>query len=435
MEVFLMAKRIITLLLSLTLVLGFAAPAHALEGEGDRAAAKLAALGLVNGSDKGYACDDMATVEQAASFIVRFLGESKAARANTASSGWKNVPVWARRDVNYCAAKGLLLGEEYTAGAELSAELWCTMLLRAVGFTAEEIPTGSAVSTALRTGLIAQSISGNLTRGMMFEAALNALRFTHRTEKTPMVERLVARGLCSRATVDALGFTERRLSAREIADRSIASVMQLELYLDRTEYEKRDPDSHATAFFISEDGLAVTNHHSIEGAPYGTALLSNGERYDIERVVYSSPELDLAVIRIADTSENGAKATFFPALEMASCFDVRLGDEVCTIGNPLGLGLAMSRGIVADTARTSDLSSMPCILFDATISKGSSGGPLFNEYGQVIAVTTGAFINGNNLYLGVYLDPIMQADLSGEGISLHDHFLQEHDGKLHEWTA
>ena len=93
----------------------------------------------------------MATVEQAASLIVRFLGESKAARTNTISSGWENIPGWARRDVNYCAAKGLLLAEEYTAGAALSAELWCTMLLRAVGFTAEDISGGSAVSAALRT--------------------------------------------------------------------------------------------------------------------------------------------------------------------------------------------------------------------------------------------------------------------------------------------
>lgn len=90
------------------------------------------------------------------------------------------------------------------------------------------------------------------------------------------------------------------------------------------------------------------------------------------------------------------------------------------LGNPLGLGLAMSRGIVSATAHKADLSTLPCIVSDATISRGSSGGALLNEYGRAVAVTTGAYVYGNNMYLCVPLDPVLEADLTGEGMTLQE---------------
>ena len=56
----------------------------------------------------------------------------------------------------------------------------------------------------------------------------------------------------------------------------------------------------------------------------------------------------------------------------------------------------------------------------ADISKGSSGGALMNVYGQVIAVTTGAYSQGNSMYLGVPVDPVMKADLTKEGWTLEE---------------
>ena len=54
----------------------------------------------------------------------------------------------------------------------------------------------------------------------------------------------------------------------------------------------------------------------------------------------------------------------------------------------------------------------------ADISQGSSVGALLNVYGQVIAVTSGAYLYGNNMYLAVPVDPVLTADLSGEGLTL-----------------
>ena len=95
-----------------------------------------------------------------------------------------------------------------------------------------------------------------------------------------------------------------------------------------------------------------------------------------------------------------------------------MGDTVYALGNPLGLGLAMSRGIVSATAHEADLSSLPCIVSDATISRGSSGGALLIEYGRAGAVTTGAYVYGYYMFLCVPRVPVLEADRTGEGMTL-----------------
>ena len=91
---------------------------------------------------------------------------------------------------------------------------------------------------------------------------------------------------------------------------------------------------------------------------------------------------------------------------------------VYALGNPLGLGLAVSSGIISATARDVERYALPCVMSSADISQGSSGGALLNVYGQVIAVTSGAYLYGNNMYLSVPVDPVLTADLSGEGLTL-----------------
>lgn len=164
----------------------------------------------------------------------------------------------------------------------------------------------------------------------------------------------------------------------------------------------------------------MTNYHSIDGAISGRATLITGEACAIERVIYYDADIDLAVIRIARTTTEGETVPRFHAIALAGAKEVRMGDTVYALGNPLGLGLAMSRGIVSSTTHEADLSTLPCIVSDATISRGSSGGALLNEYGRAVAVTTGAYVYGNNMYLCVPLDPVLEADLTGEGMTLQE---------------
>ena len=96
----------------------------------------------------------------------------------------------------------------------------------------------------------------------------------------------------------------------------------------------------------------------------------------------------------------------------------KAGDTVYAIGNPLGLGLAVSSGIVSATQRDVERYALPCVMSTADISEGSSGGALLNVYGQAVAVTSGAYVYGNSMYLAVPIDPILTADLTGEGLTL-----------------
>ena len=406
-----MKKNLLSLVCALALTISLLPAAQALEGEGTRAAEALASLGLVTGTGAGYAAEDAATQEQAAALLVRLLGAEKAAKADRRSCGWAGVPAWARSAVNYCAFHDLIDWSEYRAGGALDAELWCTMLLRALGYGSEL--GSSAARTALRIGLISRPLEGTLTRGDLFETALAALTYPVRDGGT-LLDGLLAKGLCTAAAVEALGLR------RETADRHLSAILCLDLFADEEAIEADEPTANASAFLISPDGLAVTNYHSIDGAISGRATLITGEACAIERVIYYDADIDLAVIRIARTTAEGETVPRFHAIALAGAKEVRMGDTVYALGNPLGLGLAMSRGIVSATAHKADLSTLPCIVSDATISRGSSGGALLNEYGRAVAVTTGAYVYGNNMYLCVPLDPVLEADLTGEGMTLQE---------------
>ena len=160
---------------------------------------------------------------------------------------------------------------------------------------------------------------------------------------------------------------------------------------------------------LSARGDAVTCGHLVNGVYRLVAEMYDGTKREV--TIYSfDADADIAHIRVVGST--------LPYLGVTT--EVEEGDTVYALGNPLGLGLAMSRGIVSATAHEADLSTLTCIVSDATISRGSSGGALLNEYGRAVAVTTGAYVYGNNMYLCVPLDPVLEADLTGEGMTLQE---------------
>ena len=218
----------------------------------------------------------------------------------------------------------------------------------------------------------------------------------------------------------ALGLLAPELTARQVADRHMAAVFRLDLYKTQDEIDAGTPSANASGFFIMSDGLAVTNYHSIADAVSATATLSTGDVYEVERVIYYDPDIDIAVIRVSHAALKGHDTSAFATLDIADSGtgDLRAGDTVYAIGNPLGLGLAVSSGIVSATQRDVERYALPCVMSTADISEGSSGGALLNVYGQAVAVTSGAYVYGNSMYLAVPIDPILTADLTGEGLTL-----------------
>ena len=426
-----MKKRVLAFLCALLLLTGAVPFAAAQEGETLRAADALHTLGLINGTGtSGYALESPATRAQAAVLLVRLAGAQQDAAADNWFSGYRDVPAWASRAVHYAVHQGWIdspasAGLDFHPDTAITADEWFTFLLRMLGYdddAAGDFFPDSAALFAQHIGLTPQASTGSLSRGQLFVLLESALCFSYKDGSATVISRLIDRGIVSRAAANSLGFLSPVLTARQVAERYTAAAFHLDVYTRQIELDIDMPMVNASGFFISADGLAVTNYHTIEDSVHAVATLSTGEVYPVQRVLYYDPDADIAVIQISKTSRSGHVTSAFAHLDIApsGTRDVRPGDPVYTLSDPLGMGLAVSSGIISATNRDVERYSVPCLMSTADISQGSSGGALLNALGQVIGVTSGAYTYGNSMYLAVPIDPVLSADLTGEGWTIRE---------------
>lgn len=425
-----MKKRVLAFLCALLLLTGAVPFAAAQEGETLRAADALHTLGLINGTGaSGYALESPATRAQAAVLLVRLAGAQQDAAADNWFSGYRDVPTWASRAVHYAVHQGWIdspasAGLDFHPDTAITADEWFTFLLRMLGYddAAGDFSPDSAALFAQHIGLTPQASTGSLSRGQLFVLLESALSFSYKDGSATVISRLIDRGIVSRAAANALGFLSPVLTARQVAERYTAAAFHLDVYTRQIELDIDMPMVNASGFFISADGLAVTNYHTIEDSVRAVATLSTGEVYPVQRVLYYDPDADIAVIQISKTSRSGHVTSAFAHLDIApsGTRDVRPGDAVYTLSDPLGMGLAVSSGIISATNRDVERYSVPCLMSTADISQGSSGGALLNALGQVIGVTSGAYTYGNSMYLAVPIDPVLSADLTGQGWTIRE---------------
>jgi serine protease Do len=141
--------------------------------------------------------------------------------------------------------------------------------------------------------------------------------------------------------------------------------------------------AQGSGFFISSDGYIVTNNHVASHAISVEVLADNGKHYQA-RVIGTDPRTDLALLKVDGHDD-------FPYVKL-SHDQVRIGDWVVAMGNPFGLGGTVTAGIVS--ARGRDIGEGPYddfLQIDAPVNKGNSGGPTFNQDGEVIGVNTAIF--------------------------------------------
>lgn len=412
-----MKAKFLAVLCALAMLLGAVPAAGALEGEAQRSADTLLTLGLI---DETGDLSAPATRAQAAVLLVDLAAAGEAAARDNWISGFRDVPADAHDAITYAAHQGWITGVtavEFRPEQTISANAWSAFLLRMLGYSDKDgdFTVSDAAAFARRIGLLSASWEGSLTKGDLYQMAIDALSFSYRDGSGTVLERLVETGCVSSSAANALGLLNPALTARQAADRLMSAVFLIQGYETQKQVDQSTPASDASGFFISADGLAVTNYHSIEDDIYATATLITGDVYEIERVLYYDPDIDIAVIKVSQTALEGSDTSAFAYLELAGTAEARPGDTVYTISNPLGMGLAISSGIISATDRQVSSYALPCIMNTADISHGSSGGALLNVYGQVLGVTTGAFSAGNNMYLAVPVDPVMTADLTVEG--------------------
>lgn len=133
---------------------------------------------------------------------------------------------------------------------------------------------------------------------------------------------------------------------------------------------------------VSADGTVLTNNHVVEGATKITVLMNDDRTFEAKVVGLDEPS-DLAVLKIEGTN--------LPFLNLGNSDDVRVGDVVLAIGNPLGIGQTVTAGIISAKGRRTGLSDGSFEDFlqtDAPINRGNSGGALVNLTGELIGINS-----------------------------------------------
>ncbi|MGA7745316.1 MAG: trypsin-like peptidase domain-containing protein [Polyangia bacterium] len=139
-----------------------------------------------------------------------------------------------------------------------------------------------------------------------------------------------------------------------------------------------------SGFIVNKAGIILTNNHVVAGADEVWVQLGDQRRFEA-RVVGSDPATDVAVVKL-----NRPPGDMKPAA-LGNSEQVRVGDYVLAIGNPLGLGQTVTMGIVSAKNRMLGgriTQYEDFIQTDAAINQGNSGGPLFNFRGEVIGINS-----------------------------------------------
>lgn len=147
--------------------------------------------------------------------------------------------------------------------------------------------------------------------------------------------------------------------------------------------EKHVTQAQGSGFVITADGYVVTNNHVVEHATQVEVTFDDGRTLPA-KIIGTDKRTDLALLKINDGNN-------LPHVDWATA-SPRVGDWVLAVGNPFGLGGTVTAGIVS--ARGRDIGAGPYddfLQIDAPVNRGNSGGPSFDNRGQVIGVNTAIY--------------------------------------------
>ena len=185
----------------------------------------------------------------------------------------------------------------------------------------------------------------------------------------------------------------------DIVQQASQAVVNLSIWKVRLPRKKgeapRRVKTYASGFIIDTSGIIITNKHVIDGAIDIMVIFSDGNRAH-GTLIAASAIADLAVLK-------ATVANSLPFLKWGDSNRLRVGNPILTIGNPLGIGMSVSAGIISALNR--DLQDTPFdsyIQTDAAINKGNSGGPLIDQYGEVVGVNTALYnTDPNGGFIGI----------------------------------
>jgi serine protease Do len=173
---------------------------------------------------------------------------------------------------------------------------------------------------------------------------------------------------------------------------SIYGTVKNGVYLIYT--QKDEGVSQGSAFVVDKSGLSISNFHVFENASSAIAINELGDEFMISEIIEYDKEKDFIIFRLGNQND-------IPFLQISNQTP-SIGEPCFAIGNPKGLTQTLSTGIISGYRNGNEK-----LQTTTSITYGSSGGPLFNEKGQVIGVTTSGYGEANlNFAININTIPI-----------------------------
>jgi putative serine protease PepD len=178
--------------------------------------------------------------------------------------------------------------------------------------------------------------------------------------------------------------------AEAVAQKVVPSVVNVTIQGQQTDpftgQTSMSDLGNGSGVIIRPDGYILTNYHVIEGAD--RVLVSVGVGNKEAKVVGADKSTDLAVLKIDGTG--------YPAIDLGTSSDLKVGQFVMAVGSPFGLEKTVTSGIISALQRTeqvqqssNDLTTYTNLIqTDAAINPGNSGGALVDESGRLVGINT-----------------------------------------------
>ncbi len=186
---------------------------------------------------------------------------------------------------------------------------------------------------------------------------------------------------------DLAEFERTTIAVFEAASPSVVNIANVALVRDRWTLSIEEiPRGTGSGFVWDERGYVVTNAHVVEGGSAFHVTFADHSTATA-RLVAADPDTDLAVLKV-----DGAPGAAPRPLTIGTSADLRVGQAVFAIGNPFGLDLTLTTGVISGLSREIRAQTgrriSGVIQTDAAINPGNSGGPLLDSAGRLVGVNT-----------------------------------------------
>ncbi|MFA5095074.1 MAG: trypsin-like peptidase domain-containing protein [Candidatus Paceibacterota bacterium] len=174
--------------------------------------------------------------------------------------------------------------------------------------------------------------------------------------------------------------------------------------------EKKDIGG-GSGFFVSSDGLIVTNKHVVDQTGVEYTVFTNDGKKHTAKIVAKDPVLDIALLKVDGSN--------FPYLTLGNSDSLQIGQSVIAIGNALGefrntvsVGVisGLARSITAGDSLSGSMETLDHVIqTDAAINPGNSGGPLLDLSGNVVGVNVAIAQDSQNVAFALPINSVKSA--------------------------